>query len=54
MKLTRLTNKYWYLIFAYFLITFVSNGCMVYAGYQLSSVLNNVFEKKIKVLQKIR
>ncbi len=52
MKLTRLTNKYWYLIFAYFLITSVSNGCMVYAGYQLSSVLNNVFEKNIQGVTK--
>ncbi|QEH62362.1 ABC transporter ATP-binding protein [Spiroplasma chinense] len=48
--MTKLTNKYWYLILIFALISAVSNAGMVYGGYRLSSVLQGVFESDIKAV----
>ncbi|ASP27994.1 ABC transporter ATP-binding protein [Spiroplasma corruscae] len=41
--MTKITNKYWYLIFIYSLIALVSNAGLVYGGVRLSNVLEDVF-----------
>ncbi|QGS51896.1 ATP-binding cassette domain-containing protein [Spiroplasma tabanidicola] len=46
--MTKITNKYWYLILIYSIIACVSNAGLVYGGYRLSSVINDVFNEDIK------
>ncbi|QBQ08066.1 ABC transporter ATP-binding protein [Spiroplasma gladiatoris] len=50
--MTKITNKYWYLILMYAFLTTLSNASIVYGGYKLSSVLNNVVANNIDIVTK--
>ncbi|AKU80187.1 ATP-binding cassette domain-containing protein [Spiroplasma turonicum] len=50
--MTKVTNKYWYLIFMYLILSIISNAGIVYGGYKFSSIVEGLFANDIDYVLK--